>query len=117
MQVFLFVFISASVAEEMLFRGFLMNFLKPLETQGVSIFKIKLSVPVIVSAIAFGMAHLVLLSTEVSVLFVIRIVIFTTCLGLIAGYYHEKYNNHAYAILVHMSGNLLAVLGAFVMHG
>jgi membrane protease YdiL (CAAX protease family) len=48
-------------------------------------------------------------------LFVIRIVLFATCLGIIAGYYQEKYDNNAYAIAVHMSGNSIAVLGTFLI--
>ncbi len=115
-QVLIFVFFYASIAEEMLFRGFLLNLLKPLEKTGFSVLKRYISLPVIVSAVAFGMAHLILITTDVSLLFVARIVVFTTCLGAIAGYYQEKHENHAYAIIVHMSGNLLAVIAAFAMH-
>lgn len=115
-QVLIFVFFYASIAEEMLFRGFLLNLLKPLEKTGFSVLKRYISLPVIVSAVAFGMAHLILITTGVSLLFVARIVVFTTCLGTIAGYYQEKHDNHAYAIIVHMSGNLLAVIAAFAMH-
>jgi membrane protease YdiL (CAAX protease family) len=35
-------------------------------------------------------------------------------LGLIAGYYQEKYDNNAYAIIVHMSGNLMGLIGALI---
>lgn len=115
LQVFVFVFIYASIAEEFLFRGFLLNILKPLSSNGINIFKRKISVSVIISAIAFGLAHLILITTGVGGLFLVRIVSFTTILGLIAGYYHEKYNNNAYAIIVHMAGNLLAVLSAFLI--
>jgi membrane protease YdiL (CAAX protease family) len=112
-QVICFVFVLASVAEEMLFRGLLLNLLKPLQNKSYSIFKRRLSLPVIISAIAFGAAHLVLLTTDASALFLVRIVLFTTCLGIIAGYYQEKYNNHSYAIIVHMSGNFLAIIASF----
>lgn len=111
-QVFIFVFLYASIAEEFLFRGFLMNLLKPLAKNRLLIFKRTISLPVIISAIAFGLAHLVLLTTGVSSFFLLRIVVFTICLGLIAGYYQEKYNNHSYAIIVHMTGNSLAVIAA-----
>lgn len=114
-QVIVFVFLYASIAEELLFRGFLLNFLRPLQAKNIVLFNRKISLPVIISAIAFGLAHLVLLYTDVSALFICRIIIFTTCLGLIAGYYQEKYNNHAYAILVHMTGNSLAVIAVFAL--
>jgi len=116
LQVFIFVFIYASIAEELLFRGFLMNFLKPLKAKGISIFKRKISLPVIISALAFGLAHLILITTGVGLLFLLKIVVVATILGLIAGYYQEKYDNNAYAIIVHMSGNLMGVIGALLMH-
>ncbi len=114
-QVLIFIFVYASIAEEMLFRGFLMNLLKPLEIHGVYFFKRKISLPVIISALAFGAAHLVLISAGVTIFFLFRIVVFTTCLGLLAGYYQEKYNNNFHAIIVHMAGNTLAVIGALSM--
>jgi len=35
---------------------------------------------------------------------------------MIAGYYQEKYDNNAFAIIVHMSGNLMGVIGALLMN-
>ncbi|MEO8148231.1 MAG: type II CAAX endopeptidase family protein [Bacteroidia bacterium] len=114
-QIFVFVFIYASIAEEILFRGFLLNSLKSLKPIGVTFFKRRINLSVIISALAFGSAHLTLISTGVDSLFVMRIVLFATCLGIIAGYYQEKYDNNAYAIIVHMSGNSIAVIGSFLM--
>jgi len=114
-QVFLFIFIYASIAEELLFRGFLLNILKPLKAKGINILKRRVSLPVIISAVAFGLAHLILITTGVGGLFILRVVVFTTVLGLIAGYYQEKYDNNAFAILVHMAGNLFGVIGAIMM--
>lgn len=116
LQVFVFIFIFASIAEELLFRGFLMNMLKPITTKGLVIFKRNISIPVIISAVAFGLGHLILITTGAGWLFLLRVVVFTTVLGLIAGYYQEKYDNNAYAIIVHMSGNLMSVIGALLMN-
>ena len=115
LQIFIFVFIYASIAEEILFRGFLQNLLKPLSTKGITVFKRKISLPVILSAIAFGLAHLILIKTGVGFLFLLKIVLITTSLGLVAGYYQEKYDNNAYAIIVHMGGNFFGVVGAILM--
>lgn len=38
-----------------------------------------------------------------------------TLLGIVAGYYQEKYENNFYAIIVHMAGNLMGVIGAIMM--
>lgn len=116
LQTFLFIFIYASIAEEILMRGFLQNFLHPLKARGIHLFKHTISLPVIIGAVAFGLIHLILFTTGVGTLFVVRTVIFTTILGLFAGYYQEKHNNHAYAIIVHMAGNLMGVFGALLMH-
>lgn len=114
LQVFVFVFIYASVAEEFLFRGFLMNILKPLKNKGFHLFDRTITMPVWVSAITFGLAHLILFATGASALFVFRIVVFTTLLGLIAGYYQEKHDNHAFAIIVHIAGNLMGLVAAIM---
>ena len=114
-QVFLFIFIYASIAEELLFRGFLMNILQPLKTKEINILKRRLSLPVIISAVAFGLAHLILITAGASGLLILRVVVFTTVLGLIAGYYQEKYDNNAYAIIVHMAGNWFGFVAAVMM--
>ena len=116
LQVIIFIFIFASIAEELLFRGVLLNFLTPLRETGIIIFKIRLSLPIIISALAFGAAHLVLIFSGVSFFFILRIIIFTISLGLMAGYYQEKYDNNIYAIIVHATGNILAVIASFSMN-
>ena len=115
-QIFTFVFLYASIAEEMLFRGILLNFLEPLKAKGFNFLKRKISLSVIISALAFGLGHLILIFTGVNSAFLIRIVLFTTILGLVAGYYQEKYDNNAYAIIVHMAGNSIGVIGVLLMN-
>ena len=114
-QIFLFIFIYASISEEMLYRGFLLNFIKPLILGSVTIFRRKISYVIIISAVIFGLSHLVLLLSDVSQIFILRTVIFTTILGIVAGYYQEKYNNTSYAIIVHMGGNSMALVAMMLM--
>jgi membrane protease YdiL (CAAX protease family) len=114
LQVFLFIFIYASVAEEVLFRGFFQNILKPMKNNGIKLFKRHISVPVMIGAVAFSLAHLILIMSGANIFFVVRTLIFTFVLGLIAGYYQEKYENNAYAIIVHMGGNFMGLLSALI---
>ena len=114
LQFFLFVFICASVAEEVLFRGFLQNILSPMKDKGIKIFKRHISVPVIIGAIAFSLVHLNLISKGAGSFFLVRTLVSTFTVGLIAGYYQEKYDNNAYAILVHMGGNLMGIMAALL---
>lgn len=85
LQFFLFTFILASVAEEFLFRGFLQNYLKPFSDKGFKLFRRRISLPVLVSAVAFSLAHLIL---------------------LVSG---------AFAIIVHMAGNLKGLVSILMM--
>ena len=110
LQFFIFIFICTPIAEEVLFRGFLQNILKPLKVKGIKIIKKHVSVPVLISAMAFGLVHLIVITSGSGTLFVIRSVVFATTIGLIAGYYQEKYDNNAYAITVHMAGNFVALV-------
>ena len=113
---FLSVFILASIAEEFLFRGFFQNYMKPLGAWGFKIFKRRISLPVLISALTFSAAHLILLASGVDIMFIIRVLIFTFVLGLIAGYYQEKHDNHIFAILVHMAGNLMGLISVIIMN-
>jgi membrane protease YdiL (CAAX protease family) len=115
-QVIIFVFFYASIAEEFLFRGFLLNILKPYKRKGITILKRHVSLPVIISGLSFGVMHLGTVRYGVGATFLIQIVIFASILGIIAGYYYEKYNNFSYAIIIHMSGNFVAVFAMFVMN-
>lgn len=110
LQLVLFIFILAPVAEEHLFRGFLQNYLKPLGDKGITVFRRRISLPVLIAALAFSLCHLGLLASGVGAVFIVRTALFAFVLGTIAGYYQEKYNNIAPAILVHMAGNLLGIL-------
>ena len=116
LQLLLFVLIYASVAEELLFRGFLLNMLEPLIARGFRLFRIKISVPVIISAVLFGLAHFVLLKTGANIASVFSIVLGATVVGLIAGYFQEKYeNNTLLGMVVHVTFNAMGAFGLLLM--
>ena len=115
LQIIIFVFLYSSIAEEMLFRGFLLNILKPIREKGISLFNRKVSLGVIISAIMFGLIHIIPFNSDNNMIFTIGMFISPTILGIFAGYYQEKFDNNAYAIIVHMSGNLMGIIGTIVM--
>ncbi len=102
----LFIWVWASISEEILTRGLIQGFLSPLKHYGINLFNKFISVPVIVGAIFFGIMHFALLSLGVNLLSVINIVIFGIVLGLIAGYQKEKTNSLVPAIIVHFCFNV-----------
>lgn len=116
LQVFLFVFVLASIAEELLFRGFLQDLLSPLTSKKFKLLNREISLPVLISAVTFGLSHLILILTGAHFLFLLKTILFTMVLGLIAGYYQGKYNNHVYAVIVHMSANLMGLLGSMAVY-
>ncbi|MEI8046544.1 MAG: CPBP family intramembrane glutamic endopeptidase [Bacteroidota bacterium] len=114
-QYFTFVLIYASIAEECLFRGFLLNMLAPLRNKGIRLSKMELTAPVLISGVLFGLAHFILLTSTASIPFVFRIVFLTTTIGIIAGYFQEKYeNNTLVAIVIHMTVNALGMIGLLI---
>jgi len=113
-QQLLFIVGLASLGEELLFRGFLQNMLNPIKSCGINLYKIRLSLPVIISGILFGLMHFALIGTGASFRFVIQIVIFGIFLGTIAGYFQEKHNNFTYAFIVHMTANFSGLIFSLI---
>ena len=112
LQQIVFIVVLASLGEELLFRGFLQNMLNPIKSYGINLFKsrLRLSLPVIISGILFGLMHFALIGTGASFNIVIQIVISGMLLGIIAGYFQEKHNNFAYAFIIHITANLSGLL-------
>ena len=106
----LFVFILASIAEEVLTRGLIQGYLSPFSNIGFQILNIKISLPVFISALFFGAMHLMLLQMGVPVSRVIIIVIFGFILGIIAGYLRESTGSLFPAVIVHSCFNIGAYL-------
>ncbi len=100
------VVLLASIGEEIFARGLLQSFLAPLRERGFTFLRVRLSLPVTVSALLFGLGHLILLTREAPPM-VTMVVVSATVLGLIAGYYREKTGSVVPAIAVHMVFNLV----------
>jgi len=110
LQRLIFIVILASLSEELLFRGFLQNMLNPIKSYGINLYKIRLSLPVIISGFLFGLMHFALIETGANFNFVIQIGIFGIILGMIAGYFQEKHNNFTFAFIIHMTANICELL-------
>ena len=105
LQTVLFVWIYASICEEALTRGLLQGLLSPLSRFGASFRgKLRLSVPVILSALFFGGMHAILVGAIGGA--VVGVVIFAVLLGLVAGKYRERTGSLVPAIIVHALFNV-----------
>jgi membrane protease YdiL (CAAX protease family) len=100
------IWVLASVCEEVFNRGLVLGFLGPLSAYGVRFLKQRITLPVAISAIGFGIGHLCLLGAMDTRL-VVFAVISATVLGFIAGYHREKTGSLLPAIAVHMTFNIV----------
>ncbi|MEA3454485.1 MAG: CPBP family intramembrane glutamic endopeptidase [Candidatus Caldatribacteriota bacterium] len=105
-QIVIFVWIYASICEEVFTRGLVQGYLAPLARYGFSLFKFRISLPMLVGALFFASMHVMLLTTGMGSSVVFNIVLFAFILGVVAGYYREKTESLIPAILVHMLFNV-----------
>ncbi len=113
-QIVLLVWVLASVAEEILVRGYVQSYLEPLMDRGFSVFHLRLSLPVIMSAVFFAVMHIILLATGTSFLTTYIVVVFAFFLGLVAAYQRERTGSILPAIAAHVSFNIGGVIGGAI---
>ena len=110
-QDIIFVWIYASITEEIFTRGLLQSFLSPLTRYGISLSKkLRLSLPVLFSGLFFGMMHMVAIDKMGP-----PVIVFTSALGIIAGYYREKTESLIPAIIIHALFNIGGMLPIWVL--
>jgi len=111
LQAVVFIWLYASLCEEILTRGLLQTLLvKACGGGGAS--RRWLNLPVVVSGLFFGAMHLVLMQRMGAK--ALPIVAFTIYLGLVAAHYRQKTGSLAPAILFHMLFNITGSLPAWV---
>ncbi len=114
-QVVIFIWIYASICEEILTRGLIQGYLGPLTKYGFTLFGSRISLPVLVGALFFGSMHLALLTMGVSGLLVLTIVFFAFILGIIAGFYRERTGSIIPAIVTHMAFNISGTITGLIV--
>lgn len=101
-QTIVFVWIYATLSEEIFTRGLLQSFLSPLAGYGINLSKgLRLSLPVIFSGLYFGMMHIVVIKKMGP-----PVIVFSTLLGMVAGYYREKTGSLIPALIIHALFNV-----------
>jgi membrane protease YdiL (CAAX protease family) len=105
-HIVIFIWIYASICEEIYTRGLIQGYLKPLADRAMTIMKIRLSLPIIIGAAYFSLIHLMAFATTLNLITMIVFLIIAFILGLIAGYQLEKTGSLIPAIIVHMMFNI-----------
>src|SRR6056297_1272491 len=111
LQRILTIWIWSSICEEVLTRGFIQGFMN----KHINIRFLKLSLPVWISGLFFGLMHLSLLNINMDVWFISFIVTNTTVIGLLAAYYREKTKSIYPAFFVHFWANVILTLPLIIM--
>jgi membrane protease YdiL (CAAX protease family) len=107
----IFVWIYASICEEVFTRGLLQSFLSPLTKYGFTLFRRwRLSLPVLFSGLYFGMMHIVAINKMGPL-----VILFASALGIIAGYYREKTESLISAIIIHALFNIGGMLPMWLL--
>jgi len=115
LQNIIFIWIYASISEEIFTRGLLQSLLSPLMKYGVHPFnRVRLSVPVLFSGLYFGGMHIVLID-RLGPAVVVTIVL-TTFLGIVAGYYRERTDSLIPAIIIHALFNVGGMLPMWLLN-
>lgn len=110
-QTIVFVWIYATVAEEIFTRGLLQSYLLPLTRYGINLSqKLRLSLPVLFSGLYFGMMHIVAVDKMGP-----PVILLATLLGIVAGYYREKTESLIPAMIIHALFNIGGSLPMWVL--
>lgn len=107
----IFVWIYASICEEVFTRGLLQSFLSPLAGYGIKLSKkLRLSLPVLFSGLYFGLMHVVAIERLGP-----PVIVLASALGIAAGYYREKTESLIPAIIIHALFNIGGVLPMWIL--
>jgi membrane protease YdiL (CAAX protease family) len=111
LQGVIFVWIYASTSEEIFTRGLLQSFLSPLTRYGINLSRrVRLSFPVLFSGLHFGLMHIVAIDKMGP-----PVIVLTSLLGIVAGYYREKTGSLIPAIIIHALFNVGGMLPMWLL--
>ena len=111
LQSIIFVWFYASTCEEIFTRGLLQSYLSPLTGYGIRLSsKLRLSLPVLFSGLYFGLMHIVAIDRMGP-----PVIVLTSLLGIVAGYYREKTGSLIPAIIIHALFNVGGMLPMWLL--
>jgi len=115
LQQVIFIWIYASISEEVLTRGLIQSSLASLTKYGFGVFGMRISLPVLVGALFFGFMHVAQSAMGASGSQVVATILFAFILGVVAGYHREQTESLVPAVIVHMFANVGGSLAGFLM--
>jgi membrane protease YdiL (CAAX protease family) len=113
-QVILFVWLLASIAEEVLTRGVIQSYLSPLNEAEVKLLMLKVNIPTLISALFFSAMHITVITSGADIPTTIIVVVYAFFLGLLAGHIRAQSQSLVPAIAVHILFNIGGVVGGIL---
>ncbi len=104
------IWLLSSLSETVLTRGLFQSFLRNLKY--IKFFK--LSLPVILTGLYFGLLHITVFFAGKSIWFTFQLFFITSCTGIVAAYYREKSDSIFPAFLVHVLANVVGSVPLFL---
>ena len=99
-----FIWLIASISEEMLVSGFIQGYMMPAKKYAVKIFKTTISIPMILSAIVFAIIYVPhLIGMKIIAIALIMFVMFA--IGISKAYFREKTNSLLAPMVMHVLFN------------
>lgn len=108
--IILLSWIGAPIQEEVIFRGLFQGFLAVRIKSSVTIWKWKLTIPALIGAIAFSLAHLALVTVESILGGIFFVIISAFILGIIAGNFRAATGSLISPIIIHALFNVTGTL-------
>lgn len=115
LQTVVFIWLYASICEEVFARGLIQSSLSRLTEYGFTVSERRISLPVLTSALLFGLVHLIQSVMGAGGYQVLVVVLFAFVLGLIAGYQRERTGSLVPAIMVHVFANVGGSLASYLI--
>lgn len=113
-QQIIFAWILPSISEETAFRGLIQNYLAQEIKKSISLHKIEISIPSLISALLFALLHIALITTGMPTVNIIIIVLTAIIMSLISGYYMEKSGSLIPSIVTHATFNAIGSIIAWL---
>ena len=114
LHLIIFIWIYASICEEVLIRGLIQSSLVSWGKYGFNGFGIRITLPVLIGALVFGFMHIAQSAMGASGYRVVVTVMFAFVLGIVAGYYREETGSLVPAIIVHTFANVGGSFAGFL---
>lgn len=110
LHLFLFYVLLPSLSEEIFIRGFIQSFLNPLKHLSFNGFKLRISLPVLMSMMYFIILHFGVFTNLNSTMYYLFYFLSIAFIGFLAAIYREKTDSIIPGFIIHLIVNVFSVI-------